>query len=75
MLFYFLRGISGICDSTLIVNLPGSKKASQECFEIIQTALPHAICLIRDLQKDVKAIHQEMQGQKSGCRHTHSNVS
>ncbi|XP_026477554.1 gephyrin-like [Ctenocephalides felis] len=68
------RGISGICDSTLIVNLPGSKKASQECFEIIHTALPHAICLIRDLQKDVKAIHQEMQGQKSGCRHTHSNA-
>lgn len=41
------RGICGIRGKILIVNLPGSPKAVQECFEIIKPVLPHAINLIR----------------------------
>lgn len=40
------RGICGIRAKILIVNLPGSPKAVQECFEVIKPVLPHAINLI-----------------------------
>ena len=40
------RGVSGIRNSTLIVNLPGSPKGAGECFEVIKAVLPHAIKLI-----------------------------
>ena len=37
------RGVSGMRDNTLIINLPGSPKAVRECMEIIQEVLPHAV--------------------------------
>lgn len=37
------RGISGIRNQTLIVNLPGSTKAVDESFKILQSVLPHAV--------------------------------
>lgn len=40
------RGIAGIRNQTLIVNLPGSPKAVAECFEVIRPVLQHAIELI-----------------------------
>lgn len=40
------RGICGIRDRTLIVNLPGSPAAVQECFEVIKPVLPHAIKIL-----------------------------
>lgn len=40
------RGVSGIRNKTLIINLPGSPKGVRECFEIIKDVLPHAIKLI-----------------------------
>ncbi len=40
------RGISGIRASKLIINLPGSPKAVQECFEVIRPVLPHAVKLL-----------------------------
>jgi molybdenum cofactor synthesis domain-containing protein len=41
------RGICGILGSTLIVNLPGSRKAATENLQAILTALPHAVSLLR----------------------------
>jgi molybdenum cofactor synthesis domain-containing protein len=41
------RGICGICQSTLIINLPGSKKAATENLDAILPALPHAVDLLR----------------------------
>lgn len=41
------RGVCGIRNKTLIVNLPGSSKAVQECFDIIKPILAHAINLIQ----------------------------
>lgn len=40
------RGVCGIRNRTLIVNLPGSPKAVRECFAVIKPVLPHAVNLI-----------------------------
>jgi molybdenum cofactor synthesis domain-containing protein len=41
------RGVSGMRDNTLIINLPGSPKAVRECMEIILEILPHAVDMMR----------------------------
>ncbi len=40
------RGICGIRGRTLIINLPGSPRAVEECFEVIRPVLKHAIALL-----------------------------
>ncbi|MEZ5347140.1 MAG: MogA/MoaB family molybdenum cofactor biosynthesis protein [Pyrinomonadaceae bacterium] len=40
------RGVSGIRNDTMIVNLPGSPKGAEECFQVIRDILPHAVKLI-----------------------------
>ncbi len=46
------RGIAGIRDRSLIVNLPGSPKAALENLDVILPVLPHAVEL---LQEDARA--------------------
>ncbi|XP_051867798.1 gephyrin isoform X1 [Pristis pectinata] len=55
------RPVCGIRGKTLIINLPGSKKGSQECFQFILPALPHAIDLLRDAVVKVKEVHDELE--------------
>lgn len=43
------------------MNFPGSKKAVVECFEAIQSVLPHAIELIRDDKTKNVETHKEVQ--------------
>lgn len=57
------RAVCGIRDKTLIINLPGSKKAVVECFEAIQSVLAHGIELIRDDKAKTVATHQKIQSE------------
>jgi molybdopterin adenylyltransferase len=46
------RGIAGTRGRTLIINLPGSPKAVQECLECILPVLPHAVNLLTEGPKE-----------------------
>jgi molybdenum cofactor synthesis domain-containing protein len=41
------RGIAGIRNKTLIINLPGSPKGVRESLEIVLDVLPHAVQMMR----------------------------
>ena len=55
------RGVCGIRDKTLIINLPGSPKAAKECLSVIASAIPHAVDLIRDNKERIKDTHANVQ--------------
>ncbi|KAM9707548.1 LOW QUALITY PROTEIN: gephyrin-like [Menidia menidia] len=55
------RPVCGIRGKTLIINLPGSKKGSQECFQFVLPALPHAVDLLREASVRVKAAHAALE--------------
>lgn len=40
------RAVAGVCNGTLIVNLPGSEKGVAECFEVIRPILRHAVDIV-----------------------------
>ncbi|HQU85143.1 MAG TPA: MogA/MoaB family molybdenum cofactor biosynthesis protein [Pyrinomonadaceae bacterium] len=40
------RGVCGIRNNTLIINLPGSPKGVAECFEVLKPVLNHAVNLL-----------------------------
>ncbi|MCS7246886.1 MAG: MogA/MoaB family molybdenum cofactor biosynthesis protein [Anaerolineales bacterium] len=42
------RGIAGIRNRTLIINLPGSPKGAVQSLEVILPVLPHAVQLLRE---------------------------
>ena len=48
------RGVCGIRNGTLIINLPGSPKAVSESFAVIAPVLRHAIALITGLRDEHK---------------------
>lgn len=46
------RGVSVVCDNTLIINLPGSPKAVQESLEIILPQLQHALGILTSQENE-----------------------
>lgn len=54
------RAVSGIYEKSLIVNLPGSKKAAEECLLAIANVIPHAINLIKDEKEISKHFHTSL---------------
>ncbi|CAH1099248.1 unnamed protein product [Psylliodes chrysocephalus] len=55
------RAVCGIRSQTLIINLPGSKKAAIECFGFIKDVIPHAVALLTDQKESVASLHNKMQ--------------
>jgi len=41
------RAVAGVRGKCLIINLPGSPRAVRECLEIISSAIPHAVEILR----------------------------
>ena len=42
------RAIAGVRQDTLIINMPGSPKAVQECLGVLMPVIPHALGLLKD---------------------------
>lgn len=40
------RGIAGVRDRTLVLNLPGNPKGVGECLDVVKSVLPHALELL-----------------------------
>ncbi len=45
-LAWLSRGVAGLRGRTLIVNLPGSPNAVEECLQVLLPLLPHALAMI-----------------------------
>ncbi|XP_023335132.1 gephyrin [Eurytemora carolleeae] len=67
------RPAAGTRGATIIVNLPGSKKAVGECFGFLLPVLRHAVDLVRDRKPAVKLTHDKLQGDipVHSCPHQH----
>lgn len=63
------RAVCGIRNKTLIINLPGSRKAAIECLSAIAPAIPHAVDLILDNKKKVESTHDTVQRNITSCLH------
>ena len=57
--------VCGIRGSTLIINFPGSQKACNECLQIIEPILEHAIDQLRNDKIKIGEVHQLIQGQRT----------
>ncbi|PIK42231.1 putative gephyrin-like isoform X2 [Apostichopus japonicus] len=69
------RPACGIRNETLIINLPGSKKGSQENFLIVKPWLKHAVNHLRENKTAVNAVHSKMQDKKESTPvNTHDHV-
>lgn len=59
------RAVCGIRgERTLIVNMPGSKKAVAECFAAIVDVLPHALQHMNNELGPIRAVHAAVQGEQ-----------
>ncbi|KAH6926541.1 hypothetical protein HPB50_019748 [Hyalomma asiaticum] len=51
------RLVCGIRNQTLIINLPGSRKGAQECFEFASPAIPHAVDQLQERKGKTDKFH------------------
>ena len=65
------RPVCGTRGSTLIINLPGSKKGSAECLDFVMMAIPHAIDLLQGNRDNVKQTHDQLQAGDQAKRGGH----
>jgi len=78
------RSVCGVRKSTLVINLPGSKKGSQECLDMLVPALRHAIDLLQNNTSRAEETHARMQDSRpssgtsqalGGAAHHHHSSS
>ena len=63
------RLAAGIRNNTLIINFPGSKKASSECLGFVAPALSHALDLLKGNSRKISATHKSVQSSGHVCPH------
>ena len=63
------RLAAGIRNNTLIINFPGSKKASSECLGFVAPALSHALDLLKGNSSKISATHKSVQSSGHVCPH------
>ena len=51
------RGISGIINRSIVINLPGSPKGAVESLEILLPILPHSVRALKNIINDCKEDH------------------
>jgi len=67
------RPAAGTRNKTIIVNMPGSKKAVAECFGFLAPVLGHAVDLMKNKATSVKKTHSDLQGIPThSCPHGNS---
>lgn len=66
---FLSRAVCGTRNETLIVNLPGSVKGSQECLQSIISAIPHAVSLMKGRVDDVKKVHNTLSAESAKGSH------
>lgn len=54
------RLVCGIRNQTLIINLPGSRKGAQECFEFASPAIPHAVDQLQERKMKTDKLHTSL---------------
>lgn len=59
------RGLAGVRGQSLIINLPGSKKAAKECLEAVSPVIPHALDLITGNETRVASCHNKLKDERS----------
>lgn len=63
------RAVCGIRNKTLIINLPGSRKAATECLTALIAVIPHAVDVILNNEEKVKDTHNIVQSDVTSCSH------
>lgn len=58
---FSFRSVCGMRKQTLIINMPGSRKAVTECFESIVDVLPHALQHMQQKVEDIRTTHKKLQ--------------
>lgn len=67
------RAVCGIRNRTLIINLPGSRKGAQECFEFASPAIPHAIDQLQEHRSKTDKLHAALSVSRRFCLHCSSH--
>ncbi|XP_037076686.1 gephyrin-like [Pollicipes pollicipes] len=80
------RPVAGVRGRCVVVTLPGSPKAAEECVRLLAPGLPHAVDLLRDRRTRVEHVHLQLQsdtvpqratptagGDEHYCQHQHQH--
>ncbi|XP_014485463.1 PREDICTED: gephyrin [Dinoponera quadriceps] len=69
------RAVCGIRNKTLIINLPGSRNAVEECLTALAPVIPHAVDLITDRKALIAETHKVMEHTESSLLSQHAGPS